>query len=113
MRAGALRQKIMIQSKSTAIGRDSYGGQVALWSSNRTVWAEVKPLRGSQYFDAQQIQSGVSHKIRMRYTTLAASTMITPGNCRIKWGTRIFNIHASLNPDERDIMLDLMCSEEV
>lgn len=113
MRAGALRHKIMIQAKSTAAGRDSFGGQVVAWTSNRGVWAEVKPIRGSQYFEAQQVQSAVTHKIRIRYTTLAGSTEITPGNCRAKWGTRIFNIHAALNPDERNIMLDLMCSEEV
>lgn len=110
MRAGALRHHIMIQSRSTS--KNSYGEQTRTWTSNVSTWANVEPLRGREYFAAQQVQTVVSHKIETRYITLKNSTDITPNNARIYWDGRVFNIHSVIKPFERDIRLQMMCSEE-
>ena len=111
MRSGPLRHRVIIQKKETV--RNAYGEETISWSSNVGAWASVSPLRGSQFFAAQQVQAEVSHKIQMRYQTLSASTAIGPGYSRVKYGDRIFTIHSVVNPDERNIFLELMCSEEI
>jgi len=111
MRAGQLRYRVIIENKIKT--RDTDGGEVVSWSTNIPVWASIQPLRGQEYFNAQQTKAIVSHRIRIRYTQLAASTEITPGECRINWDSRYFNIHSVINASERNIYLDLMCSEGV
>jgi len=111
MRAGTLRRRITIQKKR--IDKNTKGEQTVSWEDDATIWGAIWPLRGTEYFASQQIQSSVSHKIRIRYRTLEDDTKITP-NCRIKHNTnRYFNIISVIDPDERHIHLDLMCSEEV
>lgn len=111
MRAGMLRHKIAIQKPSTATSRDSYGAEVVAWSTDSQPYASIMPLRGSEYLAAQQVQSSVTHKIRIRYQTLVGGTRIHP-RCRIRFGTRYFNIQDILKIDERDIFLDMMCMED-
>lgn len=65
MRAGQLRQRIELQSVTEEL--DDYGGSVKIWSTQATVWAQVMPLVGREYFLAQQIGSEINCKIRTRY----------------------------------------------
>ena len=110
MRAGSLRHKITIQK--CTIAKNSYGEAVKTWTSGLNTWGAIWPLRGNESFSASQMQAGVTHKVRMRYNTLENSTVINP-ECRIKYGSRYLSIESVLNPDERSIMLDMMCKEEV
>ncbi len=110
MRAGQFRHQITIQMGTT--GRDSAGQRTLTWTSGRNTWAAIWPVKGSEYFANQQVQAGITHKIRMRYQTLKNSTIISPQH-RIKFGTRYFSIQAPIKPDERDIYLEMMCKEEV
>ena len=111
MRAGRLRHQITIEKQSTT--RDSYGEIGGAWTSGLNTWAEIEPLRGSEYFNAQQIQAGVTHEIRMRNQTLAGTTGISSKH-RIKFGIRYFNITSVINPYERGgLGLILMCEEKV
>jgi len=72
------------------------------------------PLRGSEYFAAQQVQSGVTYKFRIRYRTLSDGSQIDP-SCRILYDTttRVFNIASVVNVGERNRMLEFLCTEEV
>lgn len=114
MRAGLLRHRITIQKQSFT--RNNYGEKVGVWNDNINVWAQIQPLRGREYFESQQVQSAVSHRIRMRYRTLSDGSLITPKE-RIKWvhpktgDDRYFEINSIINPDERNVYLDLMCTE--
>ena len=110
MRAGELRHRITIEKKVRT--RDTFGEETVKWSTDVSVYANVMPLRGNQYFASQQLQSGVTHRIRARHFTMGNSTMIQPGYCRISFKDRKFTILSALNPDERNIYLDFMCSEE-
>jgi len=111
MRAGILRNKIMIEKKTK--DRSPHGAEIVTWTTDVSVWASVKPIRGNEYYNAVQTKANVTHNIEMRYTTLAASTKISPGYCRIKWGDRIFNIENIINVEERGIKLLLMCNESL
>jgi len=112
MRSGELRHRIIIEKKTVSVSTQ-YGERTVSWSSNIGAYCAIYPMRGNLYFASQQTQAGATHRIRMRYATLAASTEIAPGYCRVKYGDRYFTIHNVVNVDERNIMLELYCSEEV
>ena len=110
MESGKLRHRIVIQRK--IIIKNSYGEDTITWVDDCNRWAGIYPLRGEQYYDAQQVQAGITHKIVLRYCTLQDGTLINP-NCRIKHEERFFEIISSINPEERNISLEIMAIEQV
>lgn len=111
MKAGRLRHWVVLEVKTKT--RNTYGSETVAWTTNVGAWADVKPLRGSNYLASQQLQSAITHSITMRYQTLANSTEIKPGYCRVKFGDRPFQIQSVINPEERNIYLELMCVEDL
>ena len=112
MKAGSLRHRITFQSQGRT--RDSYGGETVVWSDEVTVWAQVHPISGSEYFKTQEVQSQVTHNIRIRYPR---SFDIKP-TWRIKFLAqtevyKYFDIVSIINPEERNIYLDIMAKEAV
>lgn len=104
MNPGELRHRITLQKLTNS--QDSFGQQIEdNWMDIITVWASIEPLVGKQYFAAEQVQSEISHKIKIRYLP-----GITP-DMRIKYSTRIFQIVSPLNYKELNIELQLMCKE--
>jgi SPP1 family predicted phage head-tail adaptor len=103
MRSGPLRHQIVIEEVTET--RDSYGGVVETWSTFATVWASVGPIIGREYFASQQVQSEVTHKIRIRYLSGVTTKM------RVAFDSRVFNIESVLNVDERDTEMVLMVTE--
>lgn len=65
MKAGKLDRRVAISVKSAT--RDSYGAEIIGWSLLATVWAEVLPLSGREFFVASQFVPEAELKIRMRY----------------------------------------------
>jgi SPP1 family predicted phage head-tail adaptor len=108
MRAGVLRHRITIQSRSS--GRDALGGQVPTWSDVATVWADVQPLSGRELLAAQANKSELTHTVTIRYQSQFSDPKVMAA-MRILYAARIFNIHASIDPDERHIALELACGE--
>jgi SPP1 family predicted phage head-tail adaptor len=96
--------------------RNAYGEEAIAWTTNVANWADVRPVRGANYFASMQLQSAITHQVTMRYITLGNTTEIRPGYCRVRFGStgqRVLNIISVINPDERNISLELMCAEEV
>ena len=105
VRAGRLRHRVAIQSQSTTL--DSYGETTGSWTTDDTVWAAVEPVNGTERDIGEGVAGIVTHRVVMRY-----SSDVSPKK-RLLFGTRVLNILSSLNPDERDAQLTLMCLEEV
>lgn len=103
MSINALNKRITIQSPPTA--QDSYGELTGSWSDVSTVWASVVPIVGREYFQAETVQSEISHKIRIRYKSGIVPKM------RVKFGSRYFEIQSVLNYKEGNAELQLMCKE--
>ncbi|MBT8199585.1 MAG: phage head closure protein [Acidimicrobiia bacterium] len=82
------------------------GGVYREWAGVADVWAQIMPLSGKELFEAQQIRSDTSHKIRIRFLR-----GLRPTDHRIVYGDRIFNIDAVTNTEERDREMILMCTE--
>jgi len=105
MRAGRLRHRLELQSKSET--RDEYGAAIVSWTTQDTVWGAIEPLSGREYFSQQQVQAEASVRIVIRYNGSIDETW------RIKHGGRYYNIVDVLNHDMRNYMLTIMCREGV
>lgn len=104
LRAGTLNKRVILQTVGTSA--DGRGGVTETWSDTTTLWAHVEELSGSESFESQQIASNLTHRVTLRYRT-----SVVPQQ-RLKYGTRILKIVSVTNPDQRNEMLQLMCSEE-
>ena len=105
MRAGRLRYKVTIQE--VAETTDSYGSFTESWTTYGTVWAEIDPPKGREYFAAGQKQAEVTTRIRIRYLS-----GVTP-KMRVLFGSRILKINSVIDTDERNIEQILMCVEDI
>ena len=104
MRAGELRRRVSIQQRDAT--QDTFGQQATSWTDLYTnVPVAIQALSGRELLAAQAVNSEVSHNINLRY--LAGIT----ANMRILYGTRIFNITAVMNIDERNKELMLQAAE--
>ncbi len=103
MRAARLRHRVTIQQPVVAV--NGYGERITTWSTVATVWAAVEPLRGREFFDAEQVQAEISHRVIMRYRAGMESTM------RLLYATRVLHIGTIIDVDERHRELQLMCRE--
>ena len=103
MQIGKLRHRITLQKQVNTV--NDYGAAVTTWKNVATVWADVRPLSGREYFSAQQIQSEVTTQIWLRHIEGIKPTM------KVKFGKREFEILSVLNTQERDVSLQLMCKE--
>lgn len=105
MEIGRLRHRITLMRQVNEI--NDYGATITKWESVATVWAEVKPLSGREYFSAQQVQSEITTQIWLRHLDGIKPSM------RVKFGKRFLEIVAVLNTQERSVSLQLMCKEAV
>lgn len=105
MKAAALRHRVSLQSSEDSA--DGGGGSTTVWSEVATLWASIEPLKGVERVAAQQIETRLTHRVRLRHRLGVTTAM------RIQFGSRIFNIHAVINPQERNRLLELLCEEGV
>lgn len=103
MGAGALRERIEVLEEITA--GDGMGGQTVAWDVKFTLAARIKPVSGDEKMHGQQVQATMRHRVVIRYRSGVDTVQ------RIRWGTRVFNILAVTNPDERRKYLELLCEE--
>ena len=105
LEAGALRHRITLQSATDT--PDGGGGFTTVWTDVATVWAAIEPLKGREQLHAAQLETPVTHRVTLRYRA-----GVTP-KMRVKFGTRVFNIRAVIDAEERHRTLELMCEEGV
>ena len=105
MRIGNLRHQISIEQATESF--DGNGELISTWTTFATVWAEITPLTGREYWSARQINAETTGKIRTRYIS-----GLTP-KMRVKFGTRIFNITGLSNIEERNEEIVIYYSEVV
>jgi SPP1 family predicted phage head-tail adaptor len=102
---GKLRYPVIIQKLVGTL--DAAGQEVLTWQTHGTRWASIEPLQGRELLSARLIQSEVTTRIRLRYLAGVKAKM------RVLFGSRVFDIQDVINPEERNIELQLMCIERV
>lgn len=103
MQAGRLRHRVTIQQPVET--RNAFGEAIKTWSTVATIYASVEPLSGREMFDAEQVQSEISHRVRLRYRSGLTTRM------RLLYGSRVLHIQAVIDVKERHQELQLMCRE--
>ena len=97
-----------VEQQSTT--RDSHGQPTTSWSAYKSsIKVAIEPLRGREFFAAEQYNSDVTTRIRARKSDVTGVTAAM----RVNFGGRYFNIHAVVDQDLADNSgeVQLMCGE--
>jgi SPP1 family predicted phage head-tail adaptor len=105
MRAGLLRQRIQLQSRT--LSANSLGDPIETWATYATVSARIAPLSGRERWAAMQYAAETTHRIEIR-----ARDGIKAED-RILFDDRVFRIDAILDKEERSIEMQLLCKEDI
>ena len=100
---GRLRHLLTLESADRA--PDGGGGASETWATVAEVWAEITPTGGTEAVYADALAGRVSHEIVFRYRSDVAPVM------RLRSGTRLFEIAAVIDVDERRRWLKCLCVE--
>lgn len=108
MQAGNLSKTIVLQRRD--VTRDTHGAQVQTWSDMAQLRAAILPLTGREVLAAQAFSAQLTHQIIVRYSRRFADPLEVP-KLRILCGTRVFNIQAAINDEERNRQVTLLVTE--
>jgi len=104
--AGQLDKQIIIQSRTLTTGSD--GARSLAWANDATVWVQFMSAASREFTAAQQVNSDVTHVLKMRYRSGVTASH------RLKFGTRILNIVGPpINVEERGEEMMITATEEV
>lgn len=103
MRSGRLRHTIEIVSIGEI--RDDMGGFTEGETLLAEMRAEIKAISGNEKFMANQRYSEATSQIRCRYVS-GVST-----KCKIRFGSRTFDIVDAQNRDEKNVELIIIAKE--
>ena len=104
-RAGKYRHRVYLQAPAKTY--DGEGQEVITWTTVGTVWAEIVPLTGKEYFAAKAVNSELTHEAHIRYRRNVQTTW------RILYGQRALEIISVADVEEKHIELELLCKEVV
>jgi len=100
MNPGKLRHRVSILKKTTGTDPDGYPTEE--WAAVATVWAEVKPIAGREYFTAAAVQAEHQVRFTMRYRKDVTSDM------RLRYDDQDYEIKAILDLGARRAWLQVM-----
>ncbi|WP_410496488.1 phage head closure protein [Cellulosilyticum sp. ST5] len=106
MDIGRLNKRITFQ-QLLGKEKDKYGEIIENWGDVITVWAEISPMSGQQFFAAKQINSEITHNVYIRYRE-----GLKP-NMRVLFKGRVFEILYIMNIKEENRLLQIYCKELV
>lgn len=109
IQAGKLRHKVTIQTPTET--QDEYGQPVQTWATFAEVFASVEPIRGREFFAAQQIQSDVTTRIRIRYLSGVTTKMRVVHTTDHSSPATVeeYDIEAVIHVEEKRREMHLMC----
>lgn len=104
MRAGLMRERIVIESLGTEIA--SSGTPSGGWSEVCSVRAQVTTLSGKEGYEAQQNTARLTHEVVIRYRAGVGSEL------RVLWDGRELYVHSVISDPKRTRMT-LQCEERL
>ena len=103
MRAGRL--DCWVQLKHPVETLDGYGDPVKTWALADAAWAGIEPLKGREFFEAQQVNAELTVRVVLRYRTDVASTW------RVEHEGHTYEVTAPPLHNRRNDETLLMCRE--
>jgi SPP1 family predicted phage head-tail adaptor len=102
-------KKVTIKQLDTNVGDQNEYGEISTEQCyvvfKENVWASVSPIKGREFWQAEQIQSNVTTRIEFDFFPGITRSM------RIYYSNRIFKIVAVIDVNEMHRTLQLMCEE--
>ena len=103
--AGTLGHRITLQEPTETRGA-AYGDVQKAWADVATVWAAFEPLSGRELLLAQQVNSEITVRFRIRYRADVTAKW------RVLLGARVFQIAAPpIDVNGAGVELHLQCVE--
>ena len=102
LNVGLFRYRVEIQENQGT--QDEYANDTENWQTIHTVWADIEPVSGREYFSIGQNTSEVTVKIYVRYLSDLTAKM------RVKYGSHIYGIEDVLG-DKRTGFMTIMAKE--
>jgi SPP1 family predicted phage head-tail adaptor len=99
----ALRRRLTLEQLDRV--SDDGGGFTESWITVATLAADLRPIGGNESVEADRITGSVSHEVVLRYRPGVVPAM------RFRLDTRIFQILAVIDVDERRRWLKCWCEE--
>lgn len=107
MQSGRLRFRFALEAPIA--DRDAIGGVTVTWQTQATVWGDLVPLRGREWFEAKQIESRLTHRLTLRYT----AALDPSWRLREVASGRVFHPESVIDVDTRHRMLTVQAIEVV
>lgn len=107
MTIGAGKLNALIEVQEQELTPDGGGGHVKTWKTVGQLWANWKHQSMWERLNAMQLQSGVRHRIFVRY-----NEFITPAH-RIVYRGKAFNILGVVNVEDLNEDLEIQLEEGV
>ena len=107
MKVGRLRQRASFER--LAQHQDDFHHGDPVWEPILDAPADIEPLQGEEAINAQQLDATVTHRVKIKYPR---GVTITPAD-RFRYHGRVFEIRSAINVDERNMWLELLCTEKV
>lgn len=103
--AGKLSHRIELQAPTESLGGQFNDVQTA-WATQATVWAAKEPLSGRELLQAQQVQSEISVRFRIRHRADVTAKW------RVLHAGRVYPIVAPpVDVGGQGVELQLLCTE--
>lgn len=111
IRAGDLRHLVSVQRRDEAT--DSFGQQAISWVELKEVYAQIEGLSMREMVAAKSVASEVTHQITVRYDDELWADPRQAAKYRIVYAERYFDLHGTINEDERNRTITLLASESL
>lgn len=89
---------------------DEIGQNVQRLAPVATVWGDIRPVRGSEFYELKKIQSKVTHKCFIRYQDIFSEIN---SNWYLGLDGKIFDIDSAIDVDYEHKMFEIRCYERV
>lgn len=110
--AGKLREKLLFQRR--AVVDDGFGNEVAGdWETQFTAAADLIPLRGGEPVLAARLTGVQPFIIRIRSCIAARAVNTAWRAVDARQTSRVFNITAAVDPDNKNAWIDMMATQGV
>jgi len=97
--SGQLNKRVQVMERTRI--SDGVGGYEDALTPKFTVWANIHPLTGREYWSNQQTEAQVSHRIVIRYRPDINQSYV------ISYNGKIFDIQYFLNVEEGNRFIEL------
>lgn len=105
LNAGRLRDKVTFLQYVDSL--DEYGRSVPKLQEYKTVWAEVKPMRGYEYLEYYREKNKVLTKVTCRYFEGCDESMV------VRVNGKLHEVTAVIDVENRHTALEVMIQERV